>query len=72
MGADKENGVSDDKHQRPTLPSPKLVIRHRKDTSDLRPGSRSLRRAVLLLAEKVESLGVDVSDVTEMIGADRD
>ncbi len=48
------------------------MIRHRRETPDLRPGSRNLRRAVLLLAEKVESLGVDVSDVTELIGANRE
>ena len=36
---------------------------------ELRVGKRSLRDAVLLLARKMEEeLGVDVSDVTEMLG----
>ena len=36
---------------------------------ELRVGKRSLRDAVLLLARKLEEeLGVDVSDVTEMLG----
>ena len=37
--------------------------------SDVRElGRRSLRDAVILLAKKLEALGVDVSDVTEMLG----
>lgn len=31
-------------------------------------GGRDLRRAVLLLARKLEALGIDCSDVTELIG----
>ena len=33
-------------------------------------GKRNLRRAVLLLTQKLEGLGVDCSDVTEMLGSD--
>jgi hypothetical protein len=40
----------------------------RSDVRELRVGRRSLRDAVLLLARKMEELGVDVSDVTEMLG----
>ena len=38
------------------------------DVRELQPGRRSLRDAVILLAKKLEALGVDVSDVTEMLG----
>jgi hypothetical protein len=38
------------------------------DVRDLQPGRRSLRDAVILLARKLETLGLDVSDVTEMLG----
>jgi hypothetical protein len=38
------------------------------DVRELQLGRRSLRDAVILLARKLESLGVDVSDVTEMLG----
>ena len=41
----------------------------RSDVRELRVGRRSLRDAVLLMAKKMEEeLGVDVSDVTEMLG----
>ena len=36
------------------------------------PGRRNLRQAVLLLTQKMESLGVDCSDVTEMLGSDEE
>jgi hypothetical protein len=55
---------------RETVPAP--PSRHAPTTSgvhELRVGKRSLRDAVLLLARKIEEeLGVDVSDVTEMLG----
>ncbi len=38
------------------------------DVRELQPGRRSLRDAVILLTRKLEALGVDVSDVTEMLG----
>ena len=38
------------------------------DVRELQPGRRSLRDAVILLAKKLETLGLDVSDVTEMLG----
>ena len=38
------------------------------DVRELQTGRRSLRDAVILLAKKLETLGLDVSDVTEMLG----
>lgn len=72
MSAEKKNGVPEDQLQAEGSSSRLIGVRSRRDTPDLRPGNRNLRRAVLLLAEKVESLGVDVSDVTELIGAKQD
>jgi len=73
MSTKKRNNVLNDQQQRPTVPSPKLIgSQLRRDTPDLRPGRRNLREAVLLLAEKVESLGADVSDVTELLGVEKD
>ena len=72
MSTEKKYRVPDDKYQRSTLQSGERPIRYRRDTPDLRPASRNLRKAVLLLAKKVESLGVDVSEVTELIGVDKD
>lgn len=46
-------------------------IRPVRDTPDSMPLRRSLRLAVLLLTRKVESLGVDVSDVKNLMGVDK-
>jgi hypothetical protein len=55
---------------RPAVPSqPGVPGPQRSDVRELGVGRRSLRDAVLLLAKKMEEeLGVDVSEVTEMLG----
>jgi len=51
------------------IPKPPEAGPTRSDVRELAVGRRSLRDAVLLLARKLEEeLGVDVSDVTEMLG----
>lgn len=73
MDIEKKNEVAVDQQQLPNAPRPKLIGgRPRRDTRDMWPRRRQLCEAVLLLAEKVESLGADVSDVTELLGIDVD
>ena len=59
---------------RPTVSSkPSDPGQLRSDVRELGVGRRSLRDAVLLLAKKMEEeLGVDVSEVTEMLGVSND
>lgn len=59
---------------RPTVSSkPSDPGQLRSDVRELGVGRRSLRDAVLLLARKMEEeLGVDVSEVTEMLGVSDD
>jgi hypothetical protein len=69
MAVKKPNSRAE-QNLRPTTPCPPIDPgRLRSDVRDLGVGKRSLRDAVLLLAMKLqEELGVDMSEVTEMLG----
>lgn len=70
----KKKVPEDKENLRPTVPSkPTDPGQMRSDIRELGVGRRSLRDAVLLLAKKIEGeLGVDVSEVTEMLGVSDD
>ena len=55
-----------DVRDRITIPAPGAPPR----ANSARVAPRNLHRAVLLLARKVEALGVDITDITELLGSD--
>lgn len=69
-----QGGAEDERSERPTIPAPPPP--RARSGPVLRPppegGGRSLRHAVILLTEKLERMGIDCSDVTEMLGIDDD
>jgi hypothetical protein len=65
--------LPDEQAERPTRPSPPpLDLMAQAGARAPQSGKRNLREAVIRLTRKVEALGVDVSEVTELLGIENE